>query len=214
MYVCKFVFRMKHLGGTQNSTRNRANLTVLFPSISAFAPLNCSTLTFAIFSSVRLGTPLEDDVAGIVREFGELVDAVDVYAVVVLDLAVLNQFFLLVFSPVDAAFSTTSHQLLLVFPGTVDSAFVGVLEDTPSLESRVDAVLDDDYGIGSMQSQFLSVFVAMLIDVVSCDVEHASESSQLVGVVAELHHVIFNEVEHILIVDVEVQVEEERVVEH
>lgn len=138
----------------------------------------------------------------------------NVNAVVVLDFAVLNQFFLLVFSPVDAAVTTTGNQLLLVLPGTVHSAFVGMLEDASPLECRIDAILDDDYGVGSMQSQFFSVLVAMLIDVVSCDVEHTTESSQFIGVVAELHHVIFNEVEHILIVDVEVQVEEERVVEH
>lgn len=212
--MCNYVFRMKHFGGTQNSTRNRANLIALFSSISAFAPLNCSTLTFAVFSSVRLGAPLEDDVAGVVGEFGELVDAVNVDAIVVLDLAVRDQLLLLVLGPVDAAVGAAGDQLLFVLPGPVDSALMSMLEDASSLKSRVDAVLDDDNGVGSVQSQLLSVLVAVLVDVVSCDVEHATESSQFVGVVAELHHVIFNEVEHILIVNVEMQVEEERVVEH
>lgn len=64
-----------------------------------------------------------------------------------------------------------------------------------------------------MQSQFLSILISMLVDVVSCHIEHSAQSSQLVGVITQLQHIILYEVEHVLVVNIEVQVEEEWVVE-
>lgn len=168
---------------------------------------------FLTLSSVSFGASLEDDIAGIVGELRVLVDAVDVHAVIMLNFSMLYELFLLIFGPVHAALGSARHDCLLILPCAVHGSLVGVLKNSPTFYCRIDSVFYDDDCVGAVQPQFLSILISVLVDVVRCDVEHSAEPSQLIGVIAQLHHVVFHKVEHILVVDVKVQVEEERVVE-
>ena len=54
----------------------------------------------------------------------------------------------------------------------------------------------------------------MLINIVRCNIKHAAKSSQLIRVIAQLHHIVFNEIKDILIVNVKVQVQKVGIVEN
>lgn len=185
------------------------NLTLLSLLLSTLKSLLIRRSIVFTLASVPFGASLEDDVAGIVGELWILVNAVNVDAVVVLDYRMLDQLFLLVFRPVHGAFGSTADQLLFVLPGSIDGTFVSMLEDSSSLDNRIDAILDDDDRIGAVQPQFFAVLIAMLVDVVSGDIEHSAESQQLVFVVAQFQQIILYKVEHVLVVNVEVEIEEE-----